>query len=515
MRSTAVSAAVATALFTLAACGPEPEPAEPLETTTAEKQELVAVTTKYWPQSTRYEAPHWVTGPTFIEVCFMSGSPQLREQVKNRAERSWQRAGRITFRGWGDCTPTFSGIRIDFRTSPGQGSFSDFGTDALGKTTVTMMIDPFDTQNSTTRFEFVISHEFGHALSFAHSECRSDYAPAGDRNLNGIPDTGESFQGGNPCAAVPTCLGNRTYGSYDVRSVMSSCGRFSVNLPTFSIGLSPNDTAGLQTAYGRKIPGQLVTPRGKCLTMPNASQGILFDCDERDDAQELRYTMANETLDSRGRCLESSPSTTSPSAFLYPVCDGYSGQKWRFESAAIVGWGGLCLDLENGVTSGGRVQLFDCGAAGGVNQRWTVLPTGEIKFGASASASCLTAAANGGLVVSACTGAAAQKFDLLAGGQLRVRSTGACADVPGPFATDYSPSNGANGFGLPQSRLPVNTFACLSSQLNQRFHLSGPVRHLASSQCLERAADGQQNGTLAQKAACNGSEAQTWDYYPL
>lgn len=496
-------------------CGVSPELEEPGLAPEQQSQELVADTGLYWPRTWNYEAPNWVQGPTIIDVCFLSGSPALREQTRNRVERTWQRAARVTFRWWGDCTPGLNGIRIDFRTAPGMGSASEFGTNALGKN-MSMVLDPFDTQGGTARFELVITHEFGHALSFAHSECRSDYQPQGDRNLNGVLDTLESFQGGNPCAApVPACSGTRTYGAYDVRSVMSACGRFSVNLPTFSIGLSPNDTAGVQSAYGRKLPGQLVTPRGKCLTMPSASQGITYDCDEREDKQELRLQLANETLDSRGACLEAAPWIGgSPNVFLYPHCDGYSGQKWRFESVSILGWGGLCLDLENGATNGGAVQLFECGAAGGVNQRWTPTASGEIKFGGATSGSCLTAA-SGALKVAPCNGTASQRFDLLAGGQIRERAGGTCADVPAPFAASYSPASGANGAGLPASRLPLNTFACLGDQLNQRFHLSGPVRHVATSHCLERVGDGHDNGTLVQRATCNGTEAQTWDYYPL
>ncbi|MBE2251261.1 MAG: ricin-type beta-trefoil lectin domain protein [Myxococcus sp.] len=502
--------AVSAVLSVSFGCGVEPNGVEPsdvaVEPPATQQEALVGVSSLYWPPSWHYEAPNWVQGPTFVEVCFLAGTPAQREQVRNRVERTWQRTARVTFRGWQTCNGSNNGIRIDFRQTPGLGSSSVFGTMALNPGT-TMVLDPFDTQGSTARPEFVITHEFGHALSFAHAECRTDYTTAGDKNLNGVPDGNEAS-----CATAPDCVGTRMYGAYDVRSVMSACGRSSVSLPTFSIGLSPNDVAGVQTAYGRKIAGHLVTPRGKCLTMPNASQGLVADCDEYYDRQELRLKLANESLDIGGACLESAP-VGSPSVFMYPVCDGYSGQKWRFESVSIIGWGGLCVDLANGNTNGGRVQLWECGALGGVNQRWSPTPTGEIKFGASTSSSCLTAV-GGAYWVQPCTGSSTQQFDLLAGGQLRRRASGLCVDAQGPQASVYAPTSG-NGAGLPGNGIGLNEFSCLSSQLNQKFHLSGPVRHVASASCLERVANGVENGTLVQRAPCTGAEAQLWDYYPL
>jgi len=212
-------------------------------------------------------------------------------------------------------------------------------------------------------------------------------------------------------------------------------------------------------------------------------------------------------------CMESVPSGTTANVELYFECDGYSGQEWRFESVTIRGWGGLCLDLENGNTAGGRVQLYQCGAAGGVNQKWTLTKAGEIKFGTNTSGSCLAVNGTGGYIVTGCNGTTAQKYTLGPNGQIGRVSSGLCLDAQGPGAGAYSPADGGPGFGLPANQTLINEYTCIPNQLNQKFNTSGPVKHVSTGTCLERTGGSSTNGTNIQRGACNGSQSQLWEYY--
>ncbi len=508
----------------LAACGVEEAPAEsehlllcsPEDSVGAKGQALEGDSATYWssPAGT----------PVVIPVCFESSTLSTqarRDQIRSVVERQWQRFGRVNFTRWDNCVAAAPGLHVEFHI--GGGSSSGIGTQTNAVTNgVRLAID--DESPDGGRFAHVVAHEFGHAIGMNHEETRSDYFPGGDRNQNGIPDDGPIENVAGRCAKQGTPPSTaRYYGSYDATSVMSYCGNYCQGSDCGNAhpALSANDIASVQVAYGRRIPGQLVAPTGDCATgIPTYAVNPvrISDCTEPLDNQELLFTASANTLSLAGSnyvngyCLESPPSGLTGSVVTYPACDGYSGQKWRFDSVFLRGWGGLCLDLQNGNTNGAPVQLWECGALGGVNQRWTVMNTGEVKFGSATSTKCLTQGASSA-VVTDCNGSTAQQYDLLPGGSLRRRSSAQCLDATGPRANDYAPPTGAAGFGSPGNGTPVTEFVCLAEQLNQKFNVSGRVLHISTGTCLERAGGSSENGTSLQRGPCNGSDAQVWDYY--
>jgi len=300
--------------------------------------------------------------------------------------------------------------------------------------------------------------------------------------------------------------------------------------------ISPNDIASLQTTYGRRIPGQLVSPQGDCAASPAYYPGagadyltaagtdvFLWDCDEFEDDQEFSFEQSTgllkiPTTDTShpAFCLTAGVGNV---AYMYPTCSGFTLQQWRFESVALRGWGGLCLDVQNGIGAGGVVQsgqplqLYECGAAGGVNQRWTLTTGRQIKFGSNSSTYCLTAHSLARYTIEPCNGSTTQTFTLLSSGQIKNDSTGRCLDAAGPNSTQYSPPDGGFGIGLPGNLTPINDYYCSPNQLNQQFNASGAIHLAFNDVCLERNGGSSDNGTQLQLGNCDGGVAQTWDYY--
>jgi hypothetical protein len=57
----------------------------------------------------------------------------------------------------------------------------------------------------------------------------------------------------------------------------------------------------------------------------------------------------------------------------------------------------------------------------------------------------------------------------------------------------------------------VQTFQCLTDQLNQRWNLTGDI--VSVNKCLTLSGDNTANGAPASVERCDGSLDQDWDYY--
>jgi len=187
---------------------------------------------------------------------------------------------------------------------------------------------------------------------------------------------------------------------------------------------------------------------------------------------------------------------------------GTTGQRWSLLDIEIRGWGGLCLDLQGGNTSSRTpIQMWSCGVLRGAHQRWTITDDGEIHY--ASSANCLTLPPEGDAYIAACSSPALQHFSFAAGGQIRLRSDpGECLDVEGWTDEQY-----LSGLGLPFNGERVRQFACLDAQLNQRWNVTGRIRHVSTGDCLKRIGGSERNGAGVEIAACGTVAAQEWDYY--
>ncbi len=447
--------------------------------------------------------------PVTIPVCWENSgaAPAARRGwARDAIDASWQRYARVNFVEWDTCTTGEKGVRIDIR--PGQSAFPG-GVNLDGKASgggldLSYSGGPAGCQGSSATLEHCIravtAHEFGHVLGFYHEEERDDYVEP-----RGTPPKA-------PCSKQTFANSNKQlYGAYDVDSVMSYCGQPASDPATWKEDLSPGDVAAVQRAYGRRIPGSLVSPGGNCVASHLKSKKpvpvFLWDCDEAADDQEWSFDRGKGTLRlGASRCLQ--VTKAAPAAVLGWCAEESPGQHFTLADVRVRGWGGLCLDLHGGVQANGTpVQMWQCGALGGANQRWTITAKGEIRY--RSSSRCLTVPAQGDAFLHGCVRPAEQHFSFPTGGQLRlVSTTNTCLDIRAWTDAQY-----LSGLGLPVNGLRLQRFTCLPQQLNQRWNVTARIRHVLTGRCLVRETSSEANGARITTQTCTGLPAEKWDYY--
>ncbi|MEM7158205.1 MAG: ricin-type beta-trefoil lectin domain protein [Myxococcota bacterium] len=452
---------------------------------------------------------YWPGEPPMIPVCWenpAAASAERRGWVRDAIQSNWTRYARVNFVQWDTCTSDEAGLHIniqDARSSAPGGVLLDGVDDGM---TLNLSYDSWGPdwcrQNEANRehcVRAVALHEFGHVLGFHHEEERPDYVePPGLPAGHACED--QDWDNPNP----------HPLGAYDVDSVMSYCGQPFDDPASWKTTLSPGDIAAVQSAYGRRIAGSTVSTRGACMAAhadaPNGADVFMWDCDEAHDDQEW-IRDGDHLMLAPNRCMETGGGVGSDGRLW--SCDSFSMQDWAFENIQVRGWGGLCLDLQNGdTTPWTNIQMWDCDALGGANQEWTITDSGEIRFGGPGSDSCVTAYA-GQVFIHSCDYPYYQQFDFLPGGEIRPRNqAGLCLDVQAWTTAEYLAGN-----GLPGNGDNVQTFSCWADQLNQKWNFTGRVHQSSSNLCLDRENNGTHNGTRVQSFTCNETSAQVWDYY--
>ncbi len=522
----------------------------PADDTSTEAQALYGNADYFWPDAG--------TGRTDIKVCWENpesteiGSTTAaraawRDARREAVQQSWSRHARINFYGWGPCSSAASPnlrvvicdqfymswngtqyvkIRSDARCPalPASQSGGAYGSSpSIDGLANGLRLNPDHGVGAMV-------HEVGHVLGFYHEEERY--------NTTNMPTVACDTLNSGWSNSSPVTYGGIYWGTGSGNpdewgSVMAYC-----HPPNAAPWLNRYDVASIQRAYGRRQPGSLVTPRAHCAAAHQAAgsgdQAFVWDCDEYANDQEYSDTTAWSDGDawnlqlassSPALCLEPLAHSAGSMVTLWTCSASSASYDWRFERMYVQGFGGLCLDLQNGNTAAGTpIQVWRCGVFGGANQRWTRTRAGQIRYGATGMCARVDPSTSR-LVLASCNAADDnQRFSFSGGKIRRLSDATACLDVQGPSDAQFHPASGTGGSGGPVNGALVQQYTCNTS-MNQRWNLRGALRYGGNANlCLARASDanpgdgGDNRLSLQTCLATDGSDpsftaTQEWDYY--
>lgn len=507
-----------------------------------------------------YFWPNAGTGRVDIKVCWENPESteigattavraSWRDARRRAVQEAWSRHARINYTGWGDCAQTASPnlrivicdqyymswngtawvkVRSDARCPalPSSQAGGAYGSSPSVNGLVNgVRLNPDHGVGA-------LVHEIGHTQGWYHEEERYNTT---DMPTTACDTAHSGWSNSNPVTYGGIYWGTASGSPDEWGSIMAYC-----HPPNASPWLNRYDVAAIQRSYGRRQADSLVTPRAHCAAAHQAAgsgdQAFLWDCDEYANDQEYADTTTWSDGDawnlqlsgstSPALCMEPLAHTAGSLVTLWTCRAGSSSYDWRFERMYIQGFGGLCMDLQNGNTAAGTpIQVWRCGALNGANQRWTRTRAGQIRYGTSNMCARVDPATSRLKLATCNTADDNQLFVFATGGTIRRMSNVlACLDVYGPSDAQFHPTSGTGGTGGPDNGAYIQQYACNTS-MNQRWNLRGAIRYGGNANlCLGRVADanpgdGNDNRLVLQNCrATDGTDAQfpetqEWDYH--
>jgi hypothetical protein len=278
-----------------------------------------------------------------------------------------------------------------------------------------------------------------------------------------------------------------------------NANRRTVTVTTASLPLNAAHTVTLSgSATANPSAGEVIGVGGTCLDVANGASADgtalqLWGCNHT-SAQQFALQSDN-TLRTLGKCVTAGGGTANGASVVLSTCTGAGAQGWthRADGSLLNPASGRCLDVPNGTTTPGAVQLqlYDCNSTAA--QSWK-LPPGPVggPGGLCVDVANADPATPGTLQLWSCNGSDAQRWSAPGDGSLR--TFGKCLDVSG---------------GATANSTPVQLWDCNGTAAQVWTSRSdGTLYNPQSGRCLDDSGNHQQQGDALQIYDCNGTTAQ-------
>ena len=510
-----------------------------------------------------------------VPVCFLTpGLSAERERVRTAINESWGRVSALRFTGFGTCSATIPSrtVPIEFEETDGAwGGYAQYGMGSRLKDSsaqILLRLTP-----NRYRLEATAIHEMGHVLGLAHEQshpqsvrcaeaafrgnCKTDadcrtatstsctqdnQCPAGQGCVNSRCTIGAEFMCDTAAtsgdAAKPyRCVHNQsltiTDGQietpYDPESIMNYC-RDDNGSTLAEDALSPWDIVGIQRLYGMKPLNSIVGTQNRCIeidnpglttpTVPTELQvsSCVGNSNQRWAWRKTGSFEAYKFGSGAHKFMDVKWGAEKDGTPIWNwTYNGDTAQIWRLHEVAIVGEGGLCLEVAGDVKLGAGVRVATCNRSTG--QRWTVGWVGvtengvttyynQLRAGPSLSFFCLQASGTSGLSLAMCNSSASSQHFTLARRQIKARA-GNCFDVK------YAEAKSGQGVQRYGCRVVPTTDEAPTDKAAwaQMWFVRGHIKNEDGKCAMVRANSPVVDGSPMILWGCGDYVPQTWDYH--